>query len=71
MIIIDEDASDTLPLPCRYGVDYLPVIIQERTFDVDVRRRDYQRLVQSTTPLLQRYAAHIADTESRQVTGSA
>lgn len=33
MIIIDDDASDALNLPRRYGVDDLPVIIQDRTFD--------------------------------------
>ncbi len=33
MMIIDDDASDDLPLPRSYGVDDLPVIIQDRTFD--------------------------------------
>ncbi len=35
MIIIDDDESDALGLPSRYGVDDLPVIIQDRTFDAD------------------------------------
>lgn len=35
MIIIDDEASDALPLPRRYGVDDLPVIIQDRTFDAE------------------------------------
>ena len=33
MTIIDDDESDGLELPRRYGVDDLPVIIQDRTFD--------------------------------------
>ncbi len=33
MMIIDDDMSDDLPLPRTYGVDDLPVIIQDRTFD--------------------------------------
>ncbi|MCG7982463.1 MAG: multicopper oxidase domain-containing protein [Candidatus Thiodiazotropha lotti] len=33
MIIIDDEISDSLELPNRYGVDDLPVIIQDRTFD--------------------------------------
>lgn len=33
LIIIDDEATDELPLPRRYGVDDLPVIIQDRTFD--------------------------------------
>lgn len=33
MIIIDDDESDALNLPNQYGVDDLPVIIQDRTFD--------------------------------------
>ena len=33
MTIIDDDNSDALELPKRYGVDDLPVIIQDRTFD--------------------------------------
>ncbi|MEM7377037.1 MAG: multicopper oxidase domain-containing protein [Pseudomonadota bacterium] len=37
MIIIDDDESDGLDLPNRYGVDDLPVIIQDRTFDAEGR----------------------------------
>lgn len=33
LIIIDDEQSDSLPLPQRYGIDDLPVIIQDRTFD--------------------------------------
>ncbi len=33
MIIIDDGNADSLELPRRYGVDDLPVIIQDRTFD--------------------------------------
>ena len=33
LIIIDDEQVDSLPLPHRYGVDDLPVIIQDRTFD--------------------------------------
>ena len=33
MIIIDDAMTDSLALPRRYGVDDLPVIIQDRTFD--------------------------------------
>ncbi len=37
MIIIDDDDADSLDLPRRYGVDDLPVIIQDRTFDAQGR----------------------------------
>ena len=33
MMIIDDDNADAMDLPNRYGVDDLPVIIQDRTFD--------------------------------------
>ncbi|MEM7462227.1 MAG: multicopper oxidase domain-containing protein [Pseudomonadota bacterium] len=33
MIIIDDEISDSVALPRQYGVDDLPVIIQDRTFD--------------------------------------
>ena len=33
MIIIDDEHSDSLALPRRYGVDDLPIIIQDRSFD--------------------------------------
>ena len=33
LIIIDDELSDSLPLPRRYGVDDLPIVIQDRTFD--------------------------------------
>ena len=35
MIIIDDEQADSLALPSRYGVDDLPVIIQDRTFDAE------------------------------------
>ena len=37
MLIIDDEQADSLALPRRYGVDDLPVIIQDRTFDVQGR----------------------------------
>ena len=33
LIIIDDEFADALPLPRRYGIDDLPIIIQDRTFD--------------------------------------
>ncbi len=33
MIIIDDEMNDSIALPRRYGIDDLPVIIQDRTFD--------------------------------------
>lgn len=35
MMIIDDENSDQLDLPDRYGIDDLPVIIQDRTFTTD------------------------------------
>lgn len=35
MIIIDDTTSDALDLPKRYGVDDIPVIVQDRTFNTD------------------------------------
>ncbi len=37
MIIIDDDDADSMDLPRRYGIDDLPVIIQDRSFDDDGR----------------------------------
>ncbi len=37
MIIIDDELSDSIALPRQYGVDDLPVIIQDRTFDAQGR----------------------------------
>jgi len=37
MMIIDDDDSDAMELPNTYGVDDLPVIVQDRTFDVQGR----------------------------------
>ncbi|MEM7044734.1 MAG: multicopper oxidase domain-containing protein [Pseudomonadota bacterium] len=37
VIIIDDDDADEMDLPQRYGVDDLPVIIQDRTFDAEGR----------------------------------
>lgn len=33
MLIIDDENSDSLPLPKTYGVDDIPVIVQDRSFD--------------------------------------
>ena len=33
LIIIDDELADSLPLPRRYGVDDIPIVIQDRTFD--------------------------------------
>ena len=35
MIIVDDANSDSLALPHRYGVDDLPVIVQDKKFDAD------------------------------------
>ena len=35
LIIIDDAVSDALDLPKRYGVDDIPVIVQDRTFNTD------------------------------------
>ena len=35
MTIIDDEESDGLDLPNHYGIDDLPVIIQDRTFDAN------------------------------------
>ena len=37
MIIIDDEQADSLALPRQYGVDDLPIIIQDRTFDAQGR----------------------------------
>jgi FtsP/CotA-like multicopper oxidase with cupredoxin domain len=33
LIIIDDDNADSLNLPSRYGIDDIPVIFQDKTFD--------------------------------------
>ena len=35
MIIIDDDNSDSLPLPRRYGVDDIPFVVQDKDFNRD------------------------------------
>jgi len=35
MIFIDDDTSDSLPLPSDYGVDDLPLVLQDRRFNRD------------------------------------
>lgn len=35
MMIIDDDNSDRLPLPRRYGIDDLPFIVQDKDFNED------------------------------------
>ncbi|GAB2473298.1 multicopper oxidase domain-containing protein [Promicromonospora xylanilytica] len=45
LFIVDDDAESSLALPRRYGVDDIPVIVQDKTFDgrgrlVDSSRRD-------------------------------
>lgn len=37
LILIDDDETDAMELPRQYGVDDLPVIIQDRTFGADGR----------------------------------
>jgi len=37
MIVIDDEDTDSMELPRRYGIDDLPVIIQDRTFDAQGR----------------------------------
>ncbi len=37
LIIIDDEQADSLPLPRQYGIDDLPIIIQDRTFDAQGR----------------------------------
>ncbi len=33
MILIDDDETDAMDLPRRYGIDDIPIVIQDRTFD--------------------------------------
>lgn len=35
MMIIDDDNSDSLPLPRRYGIDDLPFVVQDKDFHED------------------------------------
>ena len=35
MFILDDDASDGLALPAEYGVDDIPLIVQDQRFDSD------------------------------------
>ena len=37
LIIIDDEQIDSLLLPSQYGVDDLPIVIQDRTFDAQGR----------------------------------
>lgn len=37
MILIEDEISDSLNLPRRYGVDDLPIVIQDKTFDSEGR----------------------------------
>ena len=44
MIIVEDDVSDSLPLPRTYGVDDIPLIIQDRRFHDVVRCSGLSRL---------------------------
>jgi len=35
LVIIDDDEADGLPLPSRWGIDDIPLIIQDRRFRSD------------------------------------
>lgn len=35
MLIVDDDETDALPLPSTWGVDDIPVVIQDRRFDAN------------------------------------
>jgi FtsP/CotA-like multicopper oxidase with cupredoxin domain len=35
LFLLDDEASDAAPLPREYGVDDLPIILQDRSFDAD------------------------------------
>lgn len=37
LLIIDDEDADRLPLPRRWGIDDIPLIIQDRRFDADGR----------------------------------
>ena len=41
MIIIQDDASAGLGLPDRYGIDDIPMVLQDRNFSGDLTRLDY------------------------------
>jgi FtsP/CotA-like multicopper oxidase with cupredoxin domain len=40
MFIIDDEESEALPLPSAYGVDDVPMIVQDRNFDGDNQFKD-------------------------------
>jgi FtsP/CotA-like multicopper oxidase with cupredoxin domain len=51
MFLLDEPVADALPIPMRYGVDDIPVIIQDKRFD-DNGSLDLSQSVISPTGIL-------------------
>jgi blue copper oxidase len=49
LLIIDDDEADRLPLPSRWGVDDLPLIIQDRRFTPDGQFFERFNIVAVTT----------------------
>ena len=49
LLIIDDDEADRLPLPSRWGVDDLPLIIQDRRFTTDGQFFERFNIVAVTT----------------------
>ncbi|KLD60674.1 hypothetical protein WP50_08530, partial [Lactiplantibacillus plantarum] len=40
MVIIKDDVEDQLPLPRNYGVDDIPLVLQDREFHDEGRQHD-------------------------------
>ena len=51
MFIINDDVSDGLPLPRTYGVDDVPLIVQDKAFNGDGRLRERRPLIAPLGPL--------------------
>jgi blue copper oxidase len=48
LFIVDDDESDRLPLPSRWGVDDIPLIIQDRRFTADGQFFDRMNIIAVT-----------------------
>jgi len=73
LIIIDDDHSETLDLPKRYGIDDIPVIVQDRrfngdgSFDYNPSRREIMHGWKGDTYLVNGVIKPYLDIEAKQV----
>lgn len=73
LILIDDDESDVLDLPKAYGVDDIPLILQDKRFDADKQidysptQREVKRGYKSDTMLVNGVINPFVDVSAKQI----